>query len=897
MHETSACKRLITLVLAATLGCFCLLASSAYAGYGGLGHLGSIQPGEEQKHVEVASAHGFVVNPADGSYFIADQTKKGVIRVQKFGEKGEFLAEGPVTATLAPGASVGGLAIDPEKKRVYLLVDAPRPGERNEAVVNKLNEEIEKLEAKAGALETARTANEEKAAKYKKEIEEKKPNQKELEEKLKSTEEKIAGETAEIKKDEEAEEKKREEIPPFDAEAPAAAALLAFSTEATGTTLPAAAGTSNGVVVEEKELLPSFEGEHEDTVPLLEPRGIAVDAKTHDVVIVGQQDVATPPPHGAVEPEDLRAAVQRVHAEAAAGKRIGPRYVDQENCLDGAFGSREPACAAYEAPISSPVVLPNGSAAGRVVAVREGAQGELWEVPATSGESEGFGSTSLAKRYATEPKQVYELTDLTEVVNFGNLGSASEQGDTMAYTPLGAGHGRIELAARVSPFGGKGSSPAVLLLGYEEAVHPQISELGWTGGANVTSGKPACTVPAGASSPVLVGGDAKERTLVFNSITPPDPEPRVSVLAFGNGGEQCGSAEASPLTVQVAGVAVEAVRLGGEATITGSVKGADALSTEWRIKNLTTGKEEAPVTTGFQEQQPTLLHKFSEPGRYKITAVVTPDDFQGPLAATSAEVSVGEASLTATASGTTAVATGAPARFTAHVKDPYEPHATALTYQWEYGDGRIETTKGGLEDSVEHTYAAPCSCTVHVKVTDGSSHSVTASTTIVVSAPSSPPPPSPPPPPPPPPPSTTPTGPTQPPGQGVLPFAEARLASSAVTVNKSGALSLSVFCLTGAESCSGTVTLRTLSAVLTSSGHGKKKKQILQVASGSFSLATGQTAKLTLHLSPAGRALLAKTHTLRVSVTVLARSPKGNAKQTQAVLTLKLAPAKKKKKH
>ena len=154
--------------------------------------------------------------------------------------------------------------------------------------------------------------------------------------------------------------------------------------------------------------------------------------------------------------------------------------------------------------------------------------------------------------------------------------------------------------------------------------------------------------------------------------------------------------------------------------------------------------------------------------------------------------------------------------------------------------------------------------------------------TLTVNAP-------PPPPPPPPPPSEN----RVLPNHTVSPTATISGAAS-VTVSSSGAVSIKVSCIAGATTCIGSVTLRTLTAVSASAHLAKKvKKAILTLASGSFSLAGGQSKAITLHLSATARKLLAKMHVLPARATVASHDAAGEPQTTVKVLTLK--PAKKRR--
>jgi hypothetical protein len=100
-------------------------------------------------------------------------------------------------------------------------------------------------------------------------------------------------------------------------------------------------------------------------------------------------------------------------------------------------------------------------------------------------------------------------------------------------------------------------------------------------------------------------------------------------------------------------------------------------------------------------------------------------------------------------------------------------------------------------------------------------------------------------------------------------------------VGKNGAFSITVKCL-GQSSCTGTVTLATLTAV-----SAKSRKRILTLGSASFSIAGGQSKAVTVRLSAKARQLLARSHTLRAKATISARDAAGVVHNTQALVTLR----------
>jgi PKD repeat protein len=116
---------------------------------------------------------------------------------------------------------------------------------------------------------------------------------------------------------------------------------------------------------------------------------------------------------------------------------------------------------------------------------------------------------------------------------------------------------------------------------------------------------------------------------------------------------------------------------------------------------------------------------------------------------------------------------------------------------------------------------------------------------------------------------------------------DARIASTTFQVSASGALRIKISCPASEHSCAGTITLRTLNAVLASiAGAAKPKAAILTLASGSFTAPGGETVTVLLHLSVKARALLARLHTLHIRVTVIAHNPQGASHTAQTIATL-----------
>jgi subtilase family serine protease len=240
---------------------------------------------------------------------------------------------------------------------------------------------------------------------------------------------------------------------------------------------------------------------------------------------------------------------------------------------------------------------------------------------------------------------------------------------------------------------------------------------------------------------------------------------------------------------------------------------------------------------------------------------------------------------TAAIASPSSIVSGVPASFNgAGSSDPY-PNGTISSYSWSWGDGTPDST--GVTPT--HTYTAPGEYAVTLTVTDAygvTSGAVTRSVDVVrsqaeiqaeeaalnkkheeelASAKS-----------------------------GVSAFEnrvpEAQLAGTSLQVSASGTVKLKISCPAGESSCTGTVTLRTLSAVIAANGRAAKHKPtVLTLATGSFSVAGGVVRAVTLHLSQKARVLLARVHTLRARATLLAHDLQDASHTTTTIVTLRAA--------
>jgi hypothetical protein len=675
--------------------------------------------------------------------------------------------------------------------------------------------------------------------------------------------------------------------PTFDPEVPAAANLYAFSTEV----------KSGEHTLKQVKNVPLPWNSEVEKEPLLEPHGIAVDSANNNVAILGQEDEQTTKG----EEHELRAAVQFV----APNGTLGPRYVDTTNCLDGGedASETEPACVegpSHETQPFSPIV-----AAGKVYVER---RGEIWELPA--------GKELSAQRFETDPKRLLPTESNPELgpeqtrIEFPSSSESFTEavGGSMSFTPEGAaGEGKIYLTGSID------SNAGVLVLGYtEHSGAPEAKELGWTGGEAESS--PKCSIPKKGNETLMVGGGEKEDVFVFDVHEQLGQSAAgADVFEFGPGGTGCPPAEAKEPSVKIKNssdeeVEVTPVPLGETTMLSSEMVAGNAKSVEWKFKNLTSGKEEAKdkeeeeEAASYQFKATSLKHVFQEVGEYEIKEIIETDDLATPKLEVTRKVSVAATPIAVEFSYPGTITAGRAAKFEAVVNDPHEPGSPKLKYTWTFGGEERSGEANATEFAEEHTFPAEAAQeSVTLKVTDA--HGVVGEKTHVIAVGraeehkeehheehkeeakvETP--------------KTEPAH-EAPKTEGPP---EATLAGNSLSVGPTGSVSLKVGCPASDSSCSGSITLRTQGAVAArvsargarNSKARKRRKAVVTLASGSFTVVGGQTATVTLHLSAAGRALLARAHTLHVLAIVLAHDPAGASHTTQTTVTLR-APAKSKR--
>ncbi len=678
---------------------------------------------------------------------------------------------------------------------------------------------------------------------------------------------------------------------------PAAGTLYAFSTEPVGETLVPAPGTTAEGVLADPSVL-----ESQSNIPgraLLDPKGIAVDPTTHEVIVLGEIDQEVE--MGSKESSTL-VALQRILPDGTLGRR----YVDTNEF----FGP--------EMTPNSPVVSANGS-----VFVVVG-QTQVYENKATKKEEEADELAQIPSEFSsTEPPVPFgqlilrgELeSEIQPVATFPSEEQA-EHGDGLSLTTEGP-NGGSAFFARAGIFVRPGETGGSFYPGALAFDGSAGAELGWTGGQITTSSK-SCTIGFGGVTYPAVAAGSGGVLFMFDPANVVDPASEIVV--FGPGGSGCPTAQATEPTAEIDGKALvpaETVSAGVPVTFSSQMTQANALSVEWSFGD---GQS---TTVGADEYQHTeVTHSFVRGGELTVTETIHTDDLDTPTIVKHTTISVSTTAPppTAVLEGPTEVTLG-PTELERLVYLPggelgvekvtqdgvatfNASASTASTatgpnqiaeYHWAFGDGESKTTD---TDTVEHAYTTPNSYVVQLTVTDALGHtSEPVALTVKVKEP--------------PPPASKGTGGSSAPSVGTTPAPttttgqtatttskqsptptpDAHLVSTSITVSSSGAVNLDVSCPTGEIDCAGTVTLRTLDAVIlhAAGSHPKKKTKatILTLANGAFTVTGGDQRSFTLHLTSEARALLASVHVVRVQATLIAHDPSGHVHTTRTDVTLR----------
>jgi hypothetical protein len=470
---------------------------------------------------------------------------------------------------------------------------------------------------------------------------------------------------------------------------------------------------------------------------------------------------------------------------------------------------------------------------------------------------------------AVDPTPIYKLVEpeTSALLATDTARAEALYGGGLSFSPEGA----IFAGVQIEEVGG-GYSEGALKLGYTESKEEGSgSELGWTGGGSIAHGAECVVGFSGPTRPQLAAGKEGHVFILDSSVD--------QVIEFGPGGKGCPTASASAPVASASGKTVTEVAAGTTVKLSSTVTQANALSVEWDF-----GEGEAPQTVTTNEHRITeITHKFAKTST--ITETIYTDDLATPTIKVQTTIKVAPGSPTASFSAPSTAFTGEAVEFNA--KNSSDPNKSPIKeYSWNFGDGHLETTTGPV---AHHAYNATGNHEVALTITDElglkASHSLTINvetkpssgerekekekesepTHEVLSIKTVLPPPPPP---------------------------DAEITVAAVAASPTGVVSLKVSCPAGESTCIGTVTLRTLTAVSASRAGIAKKKAILTLASGSFTVAGGTVKAVSLHLSGQARKLLARMHVLKARAMIVAHDPTGATHTTLAIVTLRAPKAK-----
>ncbi len=669
--------------------------------------------------------------------------------------------------------------------------------------------------------------------------------------------------------------------------------------------------------------------------PLLHPLGLTVDPTTKNVLIVGEQDESTTK-QIKEEKEVCRTALQWVKIEQSGVELRGKlvrRYVDSTDVLgkhfeEGRSGFEAEECGEEEEPSDwqaySPVITPGGRVLVMTTEPSE-EEGAIWETSAAFNETAGEQSTTPKFLYAypsaTREKELELVTGASSAQEATNptmslVSDATTEGKLYVDAFYGA-----HLPAGVEP---NSTAPSALVLHYkEETSETKLSPLGWVGGYHhfvQRTEEPgeieaaACSLPNGQTGgtvgiPSAVGvvggykGGGHEGVVAFKT----GFQDMLVGLDLGPGG-----ATKTCLTSAIEGPVVnggKAVSAGKKVTLASTVIAGALTSVEWTFKYKTlggaTGEEPSEKQLGGGLSETVLEHTFKHSGEYEVLETLNAfGNLAGPAQILEKTIVKVASSVTVALGEAAPVPLGeAAANLEATITIPAGPSGEHVKYLWNFGDGTTapgETTLNASHQahvSVGHTFVSRCggSCSVTLAVEAASGEEGVAATNVTVEENAAerkshePPPggggggnesPAPG--------GSSPGG--SAPGGGVkgsttLGNPEAKLASNSLSVTSAGAFTIKVTCPAGELSCTGTVTIKTASAVKAAKS---KKKAILTLASGSFSVAGGQAKTITLHLSAPARTLLAHSHTLAGLATLIAHDSTGASRTVSSHVTLRL---------
>jgi PKD repeat protein len=378
-----------------------------------------------------------------------------------------------------------------------------------------------------------------------------------------------------------------------------------------------------------------------------------------------------------------------------------------------------------------------------------------------------------------------------------------------------------------------------------------------------TKGDGTCQLSQG--TPFVAAGAADLVSLDFNTNAVPEV---ARVLRFGSAGTGCGF---DPIAPSDAGFTIAPTTPTKNQEVTFSASATDD-------GPLTDASYSWSFGDGGTATGTTVKHTFTANGAREVTLTVTDAD--------GLTVTV-KKTVTVTSQAPTAAFTAAPTALTAGAtvsfdgSGSHDVDGTIARYEWDFdGDGGFDAEGA----TVTHAYGAAGSFQARLRVTDDDGRTASATRTITVSAAAGPNPN-----PPGPPADTTPT----PPGGGagvgkagpIVGAGDKSPAASikggALTADPKGVVTVTVSCPTGSGACSGTLTLKTASAIAAKT----TKKKILTLGTARYSVAAGKSVSVKVHLTAAGRKAIKKLKSMKIALT--AGGP--GASTSSATATLKAA--------
>jgi hypothetical protein len=577
-----------------------------------------------------------------------------------------------------------------------------------------------------------------------------------------------------------------------------------------------------------------------------EPRGIALDSSTHDLVIPAYD------PSGNI-------VIQRLSSAGVAGAR----YVD--DAATSPFGQAN----GYSL-LGGAAVAPDGTVYASIGSFQQPIF--VNTLPAALDGISALLGTGIGPAVAENWKGYGVGSDASVTPAFGGLGAQlalSPDGQTLYWTE----QVRQEDNSSGSPgdytlrgFSLASSSTSVLYGGQ------QAGDNGHTAGVCEITDLGASIAP-GSNGIVYVldHGDWDADTPSFGA----------RVIEFGPGGSGCPAPIAS-FTANSS--SQDAITVQKGATVhfdaSGSALGGGTPSElDWDLDG--SGQFATHVTGSPADE--TLDHAFLQKGDFTVglKLKLAGGSFGDPPVVTKT-VHVVPGTPTASFSALPhAPAAGASVHFDAGGSiDPTGspaagPTHTLKTYHWSFGDGaQQDTTTATVDHAFANGSASAVNRTVALTVTsndDVTSGSVSQQIAVqgqpVVTTP---------------PPTTTTTTPPPP-----LPPAPGKLSLTGAKLAGTGTAALTLACAASPGPCKGSLTLSAIIAVKPKGKGAKAKAKRVTVGSASFSLAAGQRGKLlSIRLSGAAKALLRSAHKLKLTVSIKTRNSVGATSSASRTVTL-----------